>query len=392
MSAYFIANVQITDREKFEAYQKGILHTIKPFGGWILAASPGRMLEGGELKNHHVIIRFPTTEHVQGWWDSAEYKEIIPIRVENTEGATLAYSLPGLDGDVDVSALERYPKKYTQVLGKRMAYVEVGQGDPILFLHGNPTSSYLWRNIIPYLEGQGRCIAPDLIGMGDSEKLEDSGPDSYRFVEHRRYLDALLEQLGVNQNVTLVIHDWGSGLGFDWANRHRDAVKGIAYMEAIVCPVTWEQWPRAVTPIFQGFRSEKGEAMVLEKNVFVEQVLPGSIVRKLGDAEKNAYGRPFLAPGEDRRPTLTWPRQIPISGEPKDVVDIAQSYADWLSTSEIPKLFINAEPGAILRGDQREFCRSWPNQKEVTVKGIHFVQEDSPHEIGQAIAGWRGEL
>ncbi len=390
MTAYFIANVQVADRKRFEAYQKGIVSTIKPFKGWILAADPGARLEGDLNTNHNVIIRFPTLDAVRGWWESGEYKEIIPIRVESTEGPGLAYAIPGLDGDSpEISALERYPKKYTQVLGKRMAYVEVGEGDPIVFLHGNPMSSYLWRNIIPHLADQGRCIAPDLIGMGDSEKLDDSGPDSYRFVEHRRYLDALLEQLGVAQNVTLVVHDWGSALGFDWANGRRGAMKGIAYMEAIVCPMSWDQWPKAVTSVFQAFRSPKGDEMVLQNNVFVEQIVPSSIFRKLGDAEKNAYRRPFLAPGEDRRPTLTWPREIPIDGEPKDVVDLVQAYAEWLSTSDLPKLFVNAEPGAILRGDQREFCRSWPNQTEVSVKGIHFIQEDSPDEIGQAIAKWR---
>ncbi len=301
MSAYFIANIRVTDREKFQAYAAGVVKTIKPFKGWILAADPeAAALEGDLTTNHNVIIRFPTTAHVKAWWESGEYKEIIPIRVENTDGPALAYTLAGLDGDVDISALERYPKKYTQILGKRMAYVEVGEGDPIVFLHGNPTSSYLWRNVIPHLEGRGRCIAPDLIGMGDSEKLDNVGPGSYRFVEHRRYLDALLEQLGVTENVTFVIHDWGSALGFDWANRHREAMKGIAYMEAILMPVTWAQWPRAVTPVFQGFRSAKGEEMVLDNNFFVEKVLPSSVIRKMGDAEKNAYGRPFLDPGEGR--------------------------------------------------------------------------------------------
>jgi len=392
MSAYFIANVQVTDREKFKAYQDGIIQTIKPFQGWVLAAGPGAAVEGELKTNHNVIIRFPTMEHIRGWWESGAYSEIIPLRVANTDGPTLAYGLAGLDGDADVSALERYPKKYTNVLGKRMAYVDVGEGAPIVFLHGNPTSSYLWRNVIPYLEGVGRCIAPDLIGMGDSEKLEESGPGSYRFVEHRRYLDAILEQLGVSENVTLVIHDWGSALGFDWANRHREAMQGIAYVEAIVCPMTWAQWPQAMTPVFQAFRSPEGEKMVLENNFFVEKVLTQSIMRKMGDAEKNAYGRPFLEPGESRRPTLTWPREIPIEGEPRDVVEIVQSYADWLKGSDLPKLFINGEPGAILRGDQREFCRSWPNQTEVSVQGIHFIQEDSPDEMGQAIAKWRSKI
>lgn len=280
------------------------------------------------------------------------------------------------------------PKKHATILGRRMAYVEMGKGDPIVFLHGNPTSSYLWRNIMPHVEDLGRCIAPDLIGMGGSAKLDNPGPESYRFVEHRRYLDALLDQLGVHRNVTLVVHDWGSALGFDWANRRRASVKGICYMEAIVRPVTWAEWPDAARPVFQGFRSENGEAMALEKNVFVERVLPGSIIRKLGEEEMAVYRKPFAEPGEGRRPTLTWPRQIPIDGEPADVVAIVQAYADWLRTAPVPKLFVNAEPGAILTGPQREFCRTWPNQIEVTVKGSHFIQEDSPHEIGKALRHW----
>jgi haloalkane dehalogenase len=269
-----------------------------------------------------------------------------------------------------------------------MAYIEEGSGDPIVLLHGNPTSSYLWRNVIPHLAPLGRCIAPDLIGMGDSDPLPDSGPARYRFVEHRRYLDGLLEALGVRADVTFVVHDWGSALGFDWANRHRDAVSGLAYMEAIVRPVTWAMWPDAARGIFQGLRSEAGESMVLERNLFVEAILPGSLLRKLSDEEMAEYRRPFLEPGERRRPTLTWPRQIPIEGEPADVTEIVSSYAEWLSAAPVPKLFVNAEPGAILTGEQREFCRTWPNQTEVTVRGGHFVQEDSPAEIGQAIANW----
>ena len=283
---------------------------------------------------------------------------------------------------------DRYTKKRVEVLGKQMAYVEEGDGDPIVFLHGNPTSSYLWRNIIPHLADRGRCIAPDLIGMGDSDKLDSPGPDSYRFVEHRRYLDALLEALDVTRNVTFVIHDWGSALGFDWANRHRDAVKGIVYMEAIVAPLRWDQWPEAALSVFQAFRSPQGEEMVLEQNVFVEQVLPSSMVRKLSDEEMAVYRSPFQQAGEARRPTLTWPRQIPIEGEPADVVEIVTAYGEWLSAAPLPKLFINANPGAILRGKARDFCRSWPNTTEVTVDGIHFVQEDSPDEIGRAIATW----
>jgi haloalkane dehalogenase len=291
-----------------------------------------------------------------------------------------------------ISAEERYEKKTVEVLGSKMAYVEAGTGDPVVLLHGNPTSSYLWRNVIPHLAERWRCIAPDLIGMGDSDKLEPSGSESYTFVEHRRYLDALLEALGVTENVTLVVHDWGSALGFDWANRHRSATTGIAYMEAIVMPVSWEQWPEAARGVFQGFRSPAGEAMVLESNVFVERVLPGSVLRGLDEKEMEVYRRPFREPGESRRPTLSWPRQIPLEGEPAEVVGIVESYGAWLASSDLPKLFVNAEPGAILTGEQREFCRSWPNQQEVTVKGIHFIQEDSPDEIGQAVAKWRATL
>lgn len=285
-----------------------------------------------------------------------------------------------------------HPKRYVEVNGKRMAYVEMGEGAPILFQHGNPTSSYLWRNIMPELASHGRCIAVDLIGMGDSEKLDNPGPDSYRYVEHRDFLFGAWEALGVNDNVTLVIHDWGSALGFDWASQHPDKVRGICYMEGIPCPIRWDDWPEVVAPIFRGFRSEAGESMVLDKNVFVEKVLPGSVLRGLSDEEMAVYRRPFANPGEDRRPTLTWPRQIPLDGEPADVAEIAARYAAWLQESEVPKLFINAEPGAILVGRQREFARSLPNQVEVTVRGTHFIQEDSPAEIASAIAEWLDTL
>ncbi len=284
---------------------------------------------------------------------------------------------------------KEHTKKEIIVKGKTMSYVEMGEGDPIIFQHGNPTSSYLWRNVMPHLQDQGRCIAIDLIGMGDSDKLDNPDASSYTFVQHRDYFDGALEALGVESDVTLVIHDWGSALGFDWANRHRDAVKGIAYMEGIVRPVSWEEWPEAARGMFQGFRSSAGEEMVLDKNTFVERVLPGSILRDLTKEEMAVYRRPFQNNGEDRRPTLTWPRQIPIDGTPADVLEIVQAYAEWLTEAELPKLFINAEPGAILIGAQREFCRSWQNQTEVTVLGNHFLQEDSPHEIGQAIAEWQ---
>ena len=280
-------------------------------------------------------------------------------------------------------------KKSVDVLDSRIAYHERGEGAPLLLLHGNPTSSYLWRDVIPGLAGRGRLVAPDLIGMGDSGKLPNAGPDTYRFTTHRRYLDAFIDAvIGRSDSIVLVVHDWGSALGFDWANRHRDAVAGLVYMEAIVRPVTWTEWPEAARRVFQGFRSEAGEQMILERNVFVENVLPGSVLRQLTEEEMAEYRRPFLEPGEGRRPTLTWPRQIPIDGEPADVTEIVTSYGEWLRASPVPKLFVDADPGAILRGDQREFCRTWPNQREVTVRGSHFVQEDSPDEIGRAIAEW----
>jgi len=287
-----------------------------------------------------------------------------------------------------ISAEERYPKRSIVVKGLAMACVDQGEGAPIVFLHGNPTSSYLWRNIIPHLAGQGRCIAPDLLGMGDSQKLPQSGPGSYTFTQHREYLDGLLEELQLGSEVTLVVHDWGSALGFDWANRHRERVKGIAYMEARVAPVSWAQWPKPMRQLFQAFRSPAGEKLVLEQNIFVEQVLPQSVLRGLGEAEMAVYRRPFAEAGESRRPTLTWPRQIPIEGEPEEVVRIVSDYGAWLAQSPLPKLFVNAEPGAILRGELRALCRSWPNTTEVTVKGTHFIQEDSPDEIGRAISEW----
>jgi haloalkane dehalogenase len=288
----------------------------------------------------------------------------------------------------------RYQKQRRRVLGSEMAYVEVGAGDPIVLLHGNPTSSYLWRNVLPHLQPLGRCIAPDLIGMGDSDKLPNSGPGSYRFVVHRRYLDALLDALDVRERVTLVIHDWGSALGFDWANRHREAVKGIAYMEAILGPLHWDDLGKfGMRPALQALRSQAGEAMVLGDNFFIEQFLPKGILRTLSVEEMAEYRWPFADPGEGRRPTLTWPRQLPIEGEPADVVAIVAAYADWLARSSVPKLFVKAEPGAFLAGGAiLNFARSLPVQAEVKVAGVHFLQEDSPDEIGRAIAGWMGTL
>ena len=283
-------------------------------------------------------------------------------------------------------------KKKITINNKTMSFIDEGEGDAIIFQHGNPTSSYLWRNVMPHLEGQGRLIACDLIGMGDSEKLTNSGPDSYNYFEHRDFLFTLLEELNIGKQVVFVIHDWGSALGFDWSFQNQDRVQGIAYMEGIVKPITWDEWPENATKVFQGFRSETGENMVLDKNIFVERVLPSSIMRELSEEEMDEYRRPFLNPGEDRRPTLSWPRQIPIQGEPKEVVEVVENYSKWLSSSDLPKLFINADPGSILTGKQREFCRSWPNQEEVTVKGTHFMQEDSPDEIGKAVSRFVSKL
>ncbi|MGH7915921.1 MAG: haloalkane dehalogenase [Candidatus Binataceae bacterium] len=284
-----------------------------------------------------------------------------------------------------ISSADPHVRQRLSVGGTEMAYVDTGSGDPIVFLHGNPTSSYLWRNIIPHLSQSARCLAPDLIGMGESGKAPDG---LYRFVDHARYLDAWFDGLELDHNVALVVHDWGSALGFHWAYRHRAAIKGIAFMEAIATPLQWSSWPERAREIFQAMRSPAGEEMVLQKNIFVERILPASVMRKLDLEEMAAYRRPYLEPGESRRPTLTWPRQIPIEGEPADVTAIVKTYGEWLSHATAPKLFINAEPGSILTGAQREFCRTWPNQRELTVKGIHFIQEDSPHEIGAALADW----
>lgn len=291
-----------------------------------------------------------------------------------------------------ISATFPYAKKCQRVLGLEMAYVDEGQGDPIVFLHGNPTYSYIWRNIMPYVEGLGRIIAPDLIGMGDSQKLPHSGPGSYSYVEHRRYVDALLEALGVQERVTFVVHDWGSVLGFDWSYRHPHAVKGIAYMEAIVKPYSWSEYPEGRgRQSFQALRSPAGEQMVLEQNAFIEFNLPAGILRHLTEEEMNAYRRPFAEPGEGRRPTLTWPRQLPIDGDPADVTEIVTAYGRWLAHSDVPKLYVRADPGR-LQPSQHAFCRTWPAQREVVVPGLHNLQEDSPDEIGQAIRSWLQDL
>ena len=287
-----------------------------------------------------------------------------------------------------IKADDPHPRRRTRVLDTDISYVDVGWGNPIVFLHGNPTWSYLWRNIIPYVQDLGRCFAPDLVGMGRS------GPSPsgvYRFVDHARYVDAWFETLGLTNNVTLVLHDWGSALGFHWARRHPERVRAIVYMEAIVQPRNWEDLPQDRAPLFRDMRSQRGEQMILDENAFIEVLLPKLIIRRLSEAEMDAYRLPFIE-REKRWPMLFWPRELPIGGEPADVVTIVEEYASWLAESKLPKLFISAEPGSLLTGRARSFCRTWPNQKVVTVSGIHFVQEDCPNEIGTAIAGFASEF
>jgi haloalkane dehalogenase len=280
-----------------------------------------------------------------------------------------------------ISTEETSYRKYVPVLDSQMAYVDVGVGDPIVFLHGNPTPSFLWRNIIPYLLPYGRCLAPDYVGMGNSGPAPNG---SYRFVDHRRYLDAWFDALGLTRNVILIVHDWGSALGFDWARRHPDRVKAIVYMEGIVRPFrSWDEWPDATRAFFQAQRSEQGEELILKKNLFIEYLLP---LRHVAPEAMEVYRRHFRNPGPSRQPMLTWTRELPIAGEPADVVALVEAYAKWLSTSPLPKLFVDAEPAGFLIGAQREFCRAWPNQATVLVKGSHFLQEETPDAVGEASA------
>jgi haloalkane dehalogenase len=287
-----------------------------------------------------------------------------------------------------ISPVDTHRRLRVPVFDTEMSYVEAGEGDPIVFLHGNPTSSYLWRNIVPSVSDLGRCLAPDLVGMGASGRVPNG---AYRFVDHVKYLDAWFEAMNLQRHVLLVLHDWGSALGFHWAYRHPERVQGIAYMEALVQPRTWSDFPDGRDAMFRALRSEKGEAMVLDANFFVETVLPKSILRALTEDEMESYRAPFRA-RDSRWPTLVWPRELPIDGEPADVVSVVEDYAAWLSTTDLPKLFISAEPGALLVGRARDFCRTWRDQREISVKGIHFIQEDSPEEIGAALRSFVGGL
>lgn len=284
-------------------------------------------------------------------------------------------------------------KKKVRVRGLNMAYYETGTGDPILFLHGNPTSSYLWRNVIPQIAHMGRCIAPDMLGLGDSDPLPDSGPGKYKFATHCEYLFELFEAIGATERVTLVIHDWGSGVGLAFAQRYPDRVKGIAFMEAILRPTALPLPAEPTQGLFSVFRSSAGEDAVLQNNVFVEQILIGGLGYYLTEADKAEYRRPFLTPGEARRPTLTWPRELPFAGGPEDTTALVQSYSDWFGASDVPKLFIRANPGALIstspaNADLLAWVRGLSNLTEVTVFGTHYVQEVSPQAIGRAVAEW----
>lgn len=292
-----------------------------------------------------------------------------------------------------VSQYVVYPKKFKLIEGKKMAYIDIGQGYPIVFLHGNPTSSYLWRDVMPYMEGKARLVAPDLIGMGDSEKLDNVDANSYSYAEHKKYLFALLSSLNLGGNVTLVLHDWGSALGFDWASQHAESVKGIAFMEALVSPFkNWNDFTpqKKGQAFFKALRSEEGESMILKQNQFIERLLlPGL---HLDEKDKAYFRMPYLEPGESRRPTLSWPRQIPIAGQPLDVAKVMTDYSVWLGETDIPKLFVNAEPGAILTGERRSLVRSWKRVTEVTVPGQHFIPNEAPNEIGRALRKWYQSL
>ena len=291
-----------------------------------------------------------------------------------------------------ISAADPYPRRRAAVLGRSMAYVEAGVGRPVVFLHGNPTSSYLWRNVIPRVAPVARCVAPDLIGMGESDKLPSSDDEAYRYAVHRDHLDALLDALDLGAGVVMVGQDWGSVLAFDWARRHAGRVAGIVHFEAIVTPFSWEEFPEnpedadSTRRWFERLRSPEGERMILEENMFVETRIPTRTLRDGTEAEMDAYRRPFAEPGEGRRPTLTWARNLPISGEPADVVATVEANAAWLRETPVPKVFIRGRPGGIVQGPRIDFCRGLPNTREIVVPGIHYIQEDSPGEIGDAVA------
>lgn len=292
-----------------------------------------------------------------------------------------------------INPLMPYEKKAIEVQGQTMAYVDEGTGDPVVFLHGNATSSYMWRNIMPYIEGSARLIAIDNIGQGDSGRLANSGPESYTLAEHQTFIDAILEALGVTDNVTFVMHDWGGPLGLTWAQRNPGAIKGLAHCETLVCDHPgYDDYPDAVGAMLKRLRGPEGEQLVLEENFFVEKIFTAGVIRDIDDETMAEIRRPYVEAGEARRATLTWPRQIPIAGEPKDVADLVEGIAAWMAENTLSKLFINVAPGQIIFERDLAIIRSWPNQTEVTVRGLHHPQEDSPDDIGVALRDWYASI
>lgn len=293
-----------------------------------------------------------------------------------------------------ISSAMPYFKKKIKALDCNLAYVDTGTDnvshpdETVIFFHGNITSSYMWRNIIPYIEPRARCIAIDNIGQGDSDKLAQSGPNAYRLAQHQDYLNAALGQLDVGDKVTLVMHDWGAQLGLTWGNANRDRLKAIAYFQGVMGDFKWDFWPEAVADLMRKFRGPEGEKLVLEDNFFVEKILPAMVKRSLPQEVWNEYRRPYRTPGEDRRPTLTWPREIPIEGDPADVLAVCERNNTWLKQSSLPKLLIHTNPPTVLMAHILDEVRTFPNQEEVTISGLHYVHEDHPHEIGEAIAEW----
>ncbi len=283
-------------------------------------------------------------------------------------------------------------KKSLTINNNQMAFIDEGNGETLIFIHGNPTSSFLWRNIAPHFIDKYRVIVPDLIGMGDSDKLEGIDNEDYNFKGHYKYLSELIKNLNIMTPIHLVIHDWGCALGLKYARHNPLLVKSITFMEGMTIPLSWDQWPEIGTKIFKLFRSEIGEELVLDKNIFVERILFTDPIKPMDDEIKNKYLDPFKDKGEGRRPTLSWPRNIPLDGEPKDVYLEMSQNAKFHKNSQIPKLFINAEPGFLLVGSQRDEVRKWKNLTEVTVKGKHFIQEDSPEEITKNIKTFLNDL
>lgn len=288
----------------------------------------------------------------------------------------------------NISAEFPFQSNFVEVKGSQMHYVDVGEGDPIVFVHGNPTSSYLWRNVIPHLSGQGRCIAPDLIGFGKSDKPELN----YRVYDHAEYFEGFIKALDL-ERITLVLHDWGGFIGLSYAARHLDNIRALALMETVVRPMRSTDRSESFNKTFGMLRSEAGREKVLKENFFVERILPGSVLRKLTDAEMDAYRAPF-ASEKSRIPTWVFPNEIPIDGQPPDVHADIWEIGDKVARASIPTLLLTFEPGAIMGPVEIAWCMdTFPNLTvEHMGEGIHFVQEDQPEAIGKTISNWLSGL